>query len=51
MFPDAARRAAFWKEKLGDAPADGAKLQDLIRAKTMKKGGVGYVRRARDRSP
>jgi hypothetical protein len=43
MFPDAARRAAFWKEKLGDAPAAGAKLQNLIRAKTMKRGGVGYV--------
>jgi hypothetical protein len=44
MFPDAAQRAAFWKEKLGDAPSAGAKLQNLIRAKTMKKGGVGYVR-------
>ena len=43
VFPDAARRAAFWKEKLGDAPPAGAKLQNLIRAKTMKKGGVGYV--------
>jgi hypothetical protein len=43
VFPDAARRAAFWKEKLGDAPPDGVKLQNLIRAKTMKKGGVGYV--------
>src|ERR1019366_4657013 len=43
VFPDPARRAAFWQEKLGDAPAAGAKLQNLIRAKTMKKGGVGYV--------
>jgi hypothetical protein len=43
MFPDAAQRAAFWKEKLGDAPPSGAKLQNLIRARTMKKGGVGYV--------
>ncbi len=43
VFPDAARRAAFWKEKLGDAPPEGVKLQNLIRAKTMKKGGVGYV--------
>ena len=43
VFPDPARRAAFWREKLGDAPAPGAKLQNLIRAKTMKKGGVGYV--------
>jgi hypothetical protein len=43
MFPDAAQRAAFWKEKLGDAPPSGAKLQNLIRARTMKKGSVGYV--------
>jgi hypothetical protein len=35
--------AAFWREKLGDAPADPGKLQALIRAKTMKRGGVGYV--------
>ena len=28
---------------LGDAPADSAKLQGLIRAKTMKKGGADYV--------
>jgi hypothetical protein len=43
IFPDKTQRAAFWKEKLGDAPAAGAKLQNLIRARTMKKGGVGYV--------
>jgi hypothetical protein len=43
VFPDPAARAAFWKEKLGDAPPAGAKLQNLIRAKTMKKGGVGYA--------
>jgi hypothetical protein len=43
MFPDAALRDTFWKSKLGDAPPAGAKLQNLIRAKTMKKGGVGYV--------
>jgi hypothetical protein len=42
-FADAARRAAFWTERLGGAPTDSAKLQGLIRAKTMKKGGVGYV--------
>jgi hypothetical protein len=51
MFPDAAQRAAFWKEKLGDAPAEGAKLQNLIRAKTMKKGGVGYVQPSKDSFP
>jgi hypothetical protein len=43
MFPDAAQRALFWQEKLGDAPTDSVKLQNLIRAKTMKKGGVGYA--------
>src|SRR5208283_955924 len=43
VFPDPALRAAFWKEKLGDAPSPGPKLQNLIRARTMKKGGVGYV--------
>jgi hypothetical protein len=43
VLPDAAKRNEFFKEKLGDAPPAGAKLQNLIRAKTMKKGGVGYV--------
>ena len=43
VFPDAAQLAAFWKEKLGEAAPAGVKLQNLIRAKTMKKGGVGYV--------
>jgi hypothetical protein len=43
LFPDPAARAAFWKEKLGDAPDAGPKLQNLIRARTMKKGGAGYV--------
>jgi hypothetical protein len=33
----------FWKSKLGDCPDDPAKLQALIRARTMKKGGIGYV--------
>jgi hypothetical protein len=43
VFPDLSGRAAYWRERLGDAPSEGAKLQNLIRAKTMKKGGVGYV--------
>ena len=43
VFPEADRRAAFWTARLGEAPADSAKLQGLIRAKTMKQGGVGYV--------
>lgn len=51
IFPDAAERARFWAEKLSmplekvqaillDAPT----LQGLIRSKTMKQGGAGYVR-------
>lgn len=43
LFPDATTRATFWEETLGAATPEGAKLQNLIRAKTMKKGGVGYV--------
>ena len=43
VFPDPASRAAFWIERIGAAPAESAKLQGLIRSKTMKKGGVGYV--------
>ena len=43
MIADPARRAAFWMEKLGACAAPGAELQGLIRAKTMKRGGVGYV--------
>ncbi len=48
VFADDAARAAFWSEKLGvDAAAldlpEGPKLQGLIRSKTMKRGGVGYV--------
>ena len=43
IFPDAAQRQAFWRAKLGDAPPEGARLQNLIRSRTMKKGGVGYV--------
>ena len=35
--------AEFWKEKLGDCPNDPARLQALIRSKTMKRGGAGYV--------
>ncbi len=35
--------AGFWKQKIGDYPADPAKFQALIRARTMKRGGPGYV--------
>jgi hypothetical protein len=43
VFPQPEQRAAFWQEKLGDAPPAGARLQNLIRARTMKRGGAGYV--------
>ena len=43
--------AAFWKEKLGDCPSDPAKLQALIRSKTMKKGGAGYIQPGSDSFP
>ncbi|HEY1719362.1 MAG TPA: hypothetical protein VGH42_13875 [Verrucomicrobiae bacterium] len=35
--------ADFWRSKIGDCPGDPAKFQALIRAKTMKRGGAGYV--------
>lgn len=41
----------FWRTKLGDCPSDPAALQALIRAKTMKQGGVGYVRPGPDTFP
>jgi len=47
-LPDYRELAAFWAAKLGadtsslDLP-EGFALQSTIRAKTMKKGGVGYV--------
>ena len=34
---------AYWTEKIGSFTADGVKLEALIRSKTMKRGGVGYV--------
>ncbi|HEY3762073.1 MAG TPA: hypothetical protein VGN23_10030 [Verrucomicrobiae bacterium] len=35
--------ADFWKQKIGDYPSDPAKFQALIRSKTMKRGGPGYM--------
>ena len=50
MFPVESELKSFWSEKLG-VPADniedlpeGRPITDLIRAKTMKQGGVGYVK-------
>ena len=56
QFPDAAALKNFWIEKLGAEAAgmdfpEGGKLQNLIRAKTMKKGGVGYVQPGRGSFP
>ena len=42
-FPDPEERAAYWTGKLGKSEADPVKLEALIRSKTMKKGGAGYV--------
>ena len=47
-FKDTVKLAQFWTEKLGtDAAAmdlpEGAKILNAIRAKTMKRGGVGYM--------
>jgi hypothetical protein len=49
---------AFWADKLAQEPGqiaaligDGPKFQDLVRAKLMKKGGVGYVQPGPDTFP
>jgi len=48
VFPDEAKLAEFWSDRLGvsaderDLP-EGKEVQNTIRAKTMKRGGVGYV--------
>ena len=48
VFPDEQKLAAFWSEKLGmevkvSALPESRELTNAIRAKTMKRGGVGYV--------
>jgi len=48
VFGNSEKLAKFWTEKLGvDAVSlglpEGRNLQNTIRAKTMKRGGVGYV--------
>ncbi len=49
-FPDFVARADFWAAKLampapevGELMADSVKFRDVIRAKLMKRGGVGYA--------
>lgn len=49
VFGDGEKLANFWAEKLGEKVSEsdlpkGRALQGLIRAKTMKRGGVGYVK-------
>ncbi len=51
VFPDEAALAGFWGEKLGASPEqalalarDAVKLQEQIRSKLMKSGGVAYVK-------
>jgi len=51
LFPDPERRSRFWEDRLGNQAAEGAPLQALIRARTMKQGGVGYVRPGKDAFP
>jgi len=48
LFPDPEVLSRFWRERLGADPEtlelpEGAGLQGLIRSRTMKRGGVGYV--------
>ena len=41
----------YWEGKIGSFEADPVKLEALIRSKTMKKGGVGYVAPTPDSFP
>lgn len=43
LFRDCDELAKYWCGKLGSFEPDQVKLEALIRSKTMKKGGVGYV--------
>lgn len=58
VFPDTQARADWWAVKLGMEPeavlkaqADAPGFQGIIRAKTMKAGGVGYVEAKGDEFP
>ena len=42
-FADGGERAGYWTDKLGKYEADPVALEALIRSKTMKKGGAGYM--------
>lgn len=58
IFPDDIDRAVFWAEKLSldivaatELIANPVKLEGLIRSKTMKRGGVGYVQASPESFP
>jgi hypothetical protein len=58
VFPDKIVRTNFWAEKLSLDPAEAAalildpvKLEGTIRSKTMKSGGVGYVKASPESFP
>lgn len=56
MFADPADLKEYWESKLGPVPDDylqpgSFELQALIRKKTMKQGGVGYMTPAGDTFP
>ncbi|MDD5698071.1 MAG: hypothetical protein PHH77_05595 [Victivallaceae bacterium] len=58
IFPDTVARAGFWAEKLAlslaaaaDLLRDPVRLEGTIRAKTMKKGGPGYVQASPESFP
>jgi len=58
VFPEESARIQFWSEKLqtpaekiADLIGDRAKLEALIRSKTMKSGGPGYVKATPDAFP
>lgn len=55
-YGEGEKLAEFWEAKLGVPAADldlpfSAKIQNAIRAKTMKRGGVGYVQPGPDSFP
>jgi len=58
IFPDETELAEFWAEKLNlsseeaiDLVNDSVKLQGKIRSKTMKSGGVGYMKATAETFP
>ncbi len=58
VYPDRADRVRFWADRLGtpqddlsDLLDDSRRLQALIRARTMKRGGVGYQKPTPDTFP